>query len=474
MIGIALVAVALMAACTLPLCVRMKQGEQRLLLTLACSFYGVFFGLRAIYLAAFPQVLLFPSIDPQQDTTATLVGLSWTLLGVIAMIVTYLLMRPSHRYQSARMRIVDSALAFGSQWPVLGVMYLFAWAARFYMVRTGAAFWFYNSATFAQLGRPVNEMVMGPLSLLDDCGPVVCGAMLAKVLSRPGAAYTKVWIGMICGAELLYYTITAYKFGIFGSLIIPCVIFSLRRPKGFMRRLFVVAVVIVAVVIPVINEVRESTTGLYMGLVRNGGTGVQQFASDWAGRAGDASTNVYAGSLGDRVGLALDGFFLRLTGAEAVTAAEKYREEPYWGRTYLNVLMLAVPRVLRPWSSEPFIIPWETEFVGEAPDNRTIVPMPMIVEAYLNFGIIGVLLIMCAFGGLYRYVDSYVVVARENAFAAGCYAYLCWRLLNLEHNIYVYALPPAKLLICLVMVLGIAGKCLRPRCGSSAARVPAR
>jgi hypothetical protein len=153
----------------------------------------------------------------------------------------------------------------------------------------------------------------------------------------------------------------------------------------------------------------------------------------------------------------MDSLFWRLNGAEALIVAQKFTavEGKYWGKTYVNIPKLAVPRVLRLWSSEPFYIAWETVYVGDPPSDPTVIPMPALIEAFLNFGVVGVVVVMFILGWIYRRVDLLMPVLRNSDLGVGVYAYFVWQFLNIEHNISDTLVPPLKTIFLVVVLAWI-------------------
>jgi hypothetical protein len=93
------------------------------------------------------------------------------------------------------------------------------------------------------------------------------------------------------------------------------------------------------------------------------------------------------------------------------------REIPYWGgETYLSLVGSFVPRVL--WPDKP------TKELGQAFGHRysyigpndlgTALNLPILVEFYVNFGILGVILGMCVVGIIYCTIERFVNQAGQD------------------------------------------------------------
>ena len=149
----------------------------------------------------------------------------------------------------------------------------------------------------------------------------------------------------------------------------------------------------------------------------------------------------------------VDPLFERLNGAEALAVAEKYlpKFDYEGGRTYWNLVRLSIPRVLRGEQTEPDYINWAVDYVGLAPSNPTVIPLPALVEAYLNFGIAGVVFVMFLLGVLYRNADLFTTTFCRYPLAVGISMYLIWRFMNIEH--YLFILLPAVLKTLIVVFI---------------------
>jgi len=219
---------------------------------------------------------------------------------------------------------------------------------------------------------------------------------------------------------------------------------SLLGRRRIIARSAVAALIFIVVVLPLYNEMRGSMLRFYLGQIR----GADGTSEAWLSQTGEAASSSLRTDNALTFGNLTDGLFGRLTGAEALIVSEK---EHLWvgryrGITYLNILRLLVPRVLRPWSSTPPVIPWETEFVGFSADNLTVVPMPLIIEAYLNFGVLGLMFPMLFLGAMYKKIDGLASLAARAPVMTGVLAYSMWRLSNIEHNFYIMTGPVVKMM----------------------------
>jgi hypothetical protein len=242
--------------------------------------------------------------------------------------------------------------------------------------------------------------------------------------------------------EAAYFLVGSYKYGLIGVMLIPIIALAARGRRGFSLRSIVVGALFVLVILPITNSARTHLIAFY--------TGQQTIGSGFIGDVFSSAQGAYDASADvGGVRFFLDPFFIRLDGVEALAVSEKYlpTEGHAWGATYGNILTLAVPRVVRPWPSVPTYIPFETEYVGFASTNFTVVPMPAIVEAYLNFDLAGVVLVMFLLGLIYARIDALASGGDLTPLAAGLLAYAGWKMLDIETNVFIVFLPMIKVIL---------------------------
>jgi hypothetical protein len=431
-----------------------KQQGRSIVLVLACIIYLFTFGLRSYYLVAFPDVSLFPNFDSQFDWLYLHRGLLWGSVGMAAMAAGYFIFRGTN--EVADSRVLSKLARFlqpSSSFSFILILYGLGLLGRLYQLKTGAALYLYNSPSFDLIADRDESSFGGVASLMADFCPLAFGAMIAihyqnrekKLLE---SVVLKVIILIMLVLEVLYFLYSSYKFGLLGTLMIPWIVFSIRSKKWSKLGL-VFFLIFVCVVLPIINASRERIPMYYSKDVAP--------TLEWFDYMNQAAREAYVEDSGSTTRQFLDPLFMRLTGAEALAVSEKYTPdfEYEWGTSYMNFVTLIVPRALRFWSSAPTYIPWETKYVGFLSTNFTVIPMPALVEAYVNFGIIGVCVVMFLLGRLYRWLDAFSLVGHENAFAAGFYAYATWRVLNIEQNLFIVLLPLLKLAVLLLILCGI-------------------
>jgi hypothetical protein len=253
---------------------------------------------------------------------------------------------------------------------------------------------------------------------------------------------------MLAG-EAAFFSFGLYKWGLIGVLIIPVMALAARSRKSFSLRGAAAAAIFVVVILPVINVARTQLLSFY--------THQQPFSAGFVDAFARSSQDAFTASntaIGPRY--FLDPLFERLDGVEALAVSDKYlpRVGHALGSTYGNFVTLAVPHVFRGATDQPAYIPWETAYVGFPPAGFTVVPMPAIVEAYLNFDIPGVAVVMFLLGVLYARIDALAVRRSVTPFAAGLLAYAGWKMLDIEQNLFIVLLPLAKV-VAVILAIGL-------------------
>jgi len=414
-----------------------KQASVSITFVLVCIAYLLYFGLRAYYHVLVPEVVLFPNFDPATDLLYMHYGLLWGTVGLVAMTLGYLttsaFFKPKWILQTKLVTQIASLLDACSVPSLIIGFYVLGLIGRAYALVTNSASWIYNSPAYDLFASRPDPRIAGPISLFTEFCPLAFAAMLAYQYQRQrtSAASRGLWLvafGMFL-IELSYYAFSLFKFGLVGTLLIPWlvpVVWRKRLPKwGVLAVIF-----LGAVIFPVTNTARQDMRRFYSSASVTPG-------EEWATQFAQATQNTYSQfSLEARS--FLDPTIVRFDGAESLAVAEKYLPQYgyEWGTTYLNLFSLAIPRVFRFWGSDPAFINWEQDYVGMPSYNLTVFPMPALVEAYLNFGLVGVLSVMFLIGVLYRFVDVFLFNIL-NALMTGLLLLIFWHLLDIESNLFI-------------------------------------
>lgn len=428
--------------------------QPTILFSLICLAMMADFGLRSFYLLLYPDVVAFPNVDAWADLAHLHRGLIWAQIGVVSMILGYTLQTGRKKGQAtaaknAFQNFLPTLARRVSGVGFMAVLYVVGWCGRAYMLKAGSAFWFYNSRMFDTIADRPDAMVGGVMEAISELCPIAVGAYASHAFSRGRRPGQAILLLTLIAVETVYYGIGLAKFGIVGAILIPWVARWAKSGTIRWKEGLLVTALFVGLILPLVNALRSSPDFLRIEHSLNP-------SNEMASVAGSESRDLYAS--GEKsAGEYMDALFWRMNGAEGLIVAQKYiGEEGYaFGQTYVNIARLSVPRVLRFWSSEPYFIPWETAYVGHAPSNWTTVPMPALIEAFLNFGVVGVVVVMFVMGWLYKRIDLMGGLLRSSDIGVGIFAYLAWRLLNIEHNLFDTLLPPVKTLFVLVILAWI-------------------
>jgi hypothetical protein len=220
---------------------------------------------------------------------------------------------------------------------------------------------------------------------------------------------------------------------------------STYATKKWLRQAILIALVFV-IALPVFNAARGRAIGYYRSQLRP--------SAEWLVLMRESAQDAFYSSTNSELRSFADPFFERLNGSEALAVTEKYAPRLGYegGKTYANLFLLLLPRQLRPGSGQPYYINWAVDYVGLAPSNPTVIPMPAIVEGFVNFGVVGVIIVMLLLGLLYGLFDWFLQVFGRNPMATGLFAYAVWRSMNIEHNLFIY-LPALVKTVAVVLAL---------------------
>jgi len=443
------------SSCLVPLLQlrRLKQQRSSLAFISVCLIYLLIIGIRAYYFLFFQDLVLYPKFDPPNDLLYLHKGLLWATSGIWAMTLGFFFFFRIHAHPEVfslarKVRTFDELLRVCSSPIFIFSLYGIGIIGRMYAMYVGSAIWLYNSPSFDTFAdRQITEF-SGLWSLLPDLCPLAFASSLAYWYQNSRLAksfwYKFSLITMLI-IEVAYFSFGLYKYGLLGILLILWLVSSIHG-KIWSKKGVIFAFIFIFAILPIINSARINAVDYYTTIMRP--------TSTWVGVMRESINNAFDFESKLNIRDYIDPFIERLNGAEALAVAEKYVPEYgyEWGGTYLNLLRLVVPRFLRLWSSDPYYINWAVNYVGLSRTNPTVIPMPAIVEAYVNFGIIGVWLVMFLFGLFYWYVDRFSVRFAERPIAIGLFAYVVWRCINIEHNLFIF-LPAVLKMVAMVLVL---------------------
>lgn len=414
-----------------------KQADISIMFVLVCIAYLLYFGLRAYYHVFVPEVVLFPSFDPATDFLYMHRGLLWGTIGFIGMTLGYMIagatLKPSQLLKpNLAARIVFLLDTCSVPGIIIG-FYMLGLLGRAYALATNSASWIYHSPAYDLFATRPDPFIAGPMSLFAEFCPLAFAALLAYQYQRQGGAGAsrRLWVvalGMFT-IEITYNIFTTYKFGLLGTFLTLWLIPIIYRKK-FPKWGIILVLVFGAVVFPVTNAMRQDMRTIY-----SSASAIPNL--EWASQFVETAQGAYADPELDAKYF-LDTFIVRLDGAESLAVAEKYlpRYGYEWGSTYFNLFLLTLPRVLRFGFNDLGYINWEQDYAGMPSYSLTVIPLPVLVEAYLNFGLVGVLSVMFLIGGFFRLIDVFLL-NNPSPLMAGLLLLVFWRMLDIETNLFI-------------------------------------
>jgi hypothetical protein len=442
--------------CAVPIVHLIRTRAYRTSITLMVILlaYLIDFGVRAIYFVLSPDVVLYPNFNPSQDMLYLHRGLLWATVGILSLIGGYYLARNRlSRQQPERSVIVrrfTSMFQGTSSLKFLLALYGLGLIGRLYAITSGAAIWLYNSPIFDTFATRPDPFVSGPLSVLSEFCPLAFAGVFAWHIwhSKNPGVKPRLSAGLVIvmfAIEILYFSFGLYKFGVVSTLLIMWAVPTILQHGQPLRGIIAIAA-FGLIVLPVFNVARGALSGFY--------TNSNRPTGEWFALMQGAVETTYQTPSGDSFKENyIDPLFERLNGAEALAVAEKYLPKFNYegGKTYWNLVRLSVPRILRGEDAEPDYINWAADYAGLNPSNPTVIPLPALVEAYLNFGIAGVVVVMFLLGVLYRYADLFTATFRNYPMAIGISMFMIWRFMNIEH--YLFILLPAVFKTLMVVLI---------------------
>lgn len=426
---------ALTAVCLLGLLRRVTGRGPLLALMLIAYFLD--FAASAGWRLAHPKAVSFPSLSLPGDLMWFNRGLALVTVGVFALVAGYLV--TERRTAWGILRIFNQRVTRTSN-PLFAllIMYGIGLVGRSHQIASGAALYLYNSPAFSSFAVRGDPNTGGFFALLAALCPVAAGGMLAYGLINTHRLALTI-AGIMYTIELLYFSFSLYKFGLISVVGVPLLIMWVTGRRRMVAIMLPTGAIAVLAIFAVVNVARGDLLSFNKSL-----SGPSQA---WLG-AFTASASQSLDASSTSAGSPVRGVADRLLGAEAAAVAVRgaSNHSLYLGKTYENIPVFLVPAILRS-GAQPFYIPWETQYVGLSPTNPTVIPMPAIVEAYLNFDIPGVVLVMLIMGLVTRQVDLITrdsVVARH-APLIGFWCYCAYQMLNIEQNLFIVVVPLLKL-----------------------------
>lgn len=165
--------------------------------------------------------------------------------------------------------------------------------------------------------------------------------------------------------------------------------------------------------------------------------GVQEQIEDFAWMAWQTSVDTSM-SYPQRIGETADRINLITMFAAVVSMTPD--EVPFWrGHTYYPMLYKLIPRLIYPDKPREDVgqeFPHRYGFL-QLDDNTTSINLPQIIEAYVNFGSLGVVLVMALVGGIYQVSEQWFVNESMGIGAVVGAAYIFSKWCSVESNLSI-------------------------------------
>lgn len=455
-LGMATVAVqssmlALVALLPIASAWRAKRLASRIGLCVILVFYALNFAVRALYAVFEPSTLLYPNVSFPADADALTVAQVWCGAGLSGLSIGYLLSAKAYgrlrSTQSIRATLEEAFTPLNTRWFLIAA-YAIGTIARINAIRTGSNLWLYNSPSFDMFASRAGKSVAGVYSFAGDFPLIVWGIALAGFLAEPAMRRVRsARILLVAGGvvEALYSTYALHKYGLIALLLI---LVSVGAYRGRLRTTWVLgsAAIMMFLVFPFMNVARDQLLPYY----KSGAFDMRAWLSVADGARHEATAE------GHQTGVrgAADAVFARLNGVEALVVAQKYYDlaPVERGKTYENLLWQLLPGAGRPAEWTPYYFDWAVTYAGLEPWNFTVIPVPAVVEAFLNFGWIGPPIVLGFFGAILALVDGLGVSLRAGSAAAGIAAYSLSKMANVEHYLFVSCVALIKLWVLIGML----------------------
>lgn len=450
-------AVLLLVLCAYPHVSRVRHTRPvGILFRLLTIAYAADFGLSSLFLVLNSRAATFPNLTLPQDYLFLVRGLSWAILGIYAMESIYF----------ARLRTRNGGDHFGRPHmlqrlflrtppvPFFITLCLLGIVGELHSIQTGAALYIYNSPSFAAHTGLVPSNSAGLFSVLGQLYLVGMVGLFAYALSHRRrlllAVSALLWI-----AELLYYAYGTYKYGLISLGIFGILVFAIQGRQRMFRNAVPAVILLVLVIFPVVNLARANLLEANL----SGQPNTSHFLGVFSGSATAALT-------GEHRSFAVHYLLpiaQRLNGPDALAVASKY--EPVYGLqgvgTYSNIISFMLPSIVRPFTHETYL-PWETKYVGEPLGGYNVIPVPAVVEAYLNFGVPGVAIVMALLGLCAAEVDTFGSIHRRSALAVALFAFVSVELLDIETSLFVIVIPIVKISAIVLVLAWLASVVYNP------------
>jgi hypothetical protein len=332
--------------------------------------------------------------------------------------------------------------------PVATVTVILAlgWLARLVLISTGR---YFHSTTEVVVSNG-SSWTIATVSLLPALATALCGAY-GYLSDGPARSRFRVAFFVLLVIELAWAIPTAERGQVVGLLLMAAVIRYYGLGRGMpLRWVAIGAVFVIFVVFP-------------FGLAyRSAGSG---YESDPATALRSAANKTFSQSPTQMLSSGLSTTFSRFSDAVSLSAifnigSDAYERAP--GETLKWSVEGFVPRAIYPQRGDPgqFGNEFGRSFGIVPPNNRsTSISATQPGEMYLNFGWLGIVLVMPFVGGAYRLLGDYFAGRGRDPVVLGFYGVLAWPIASSQETIVANGLTGIfKSVIALGLILAIISR----------------
>lgn len=388
--------------------------------------YMLYFGLRAVQIAFAPETLWFPSLTGS-DTPFFMQAVVYASFGVMALFLGYYFRFPQSLPTFASQS--EPQVSHRAEGRILLLLSV-AWAARVYLILTGQ----FNAGFVQAFLYEQVSLVNSVLQMLSSLPPLFLAIVLFGVLQKRLNRNMLVCVLVAGLLELVYATLSGVK-GAFVALILILLMASLySRLRVRFVPILVGVLAVVFIVFPLMSAYRSTYRSVYGGPLELSPANIDHHSEVMV----DYLVNNFSATT------AIGEVISRAYGVDSLAAAVKFVPTTgfFYGQSYINALVQLVPRAVFPSRPSLFSVGFEYRFVGFPEELRTVVQVPLLTEAYLNGGLVGILIVMFLNGVLLRYL--YLFLGRSQCYTyVALYVFLLTQLILIEHSfvtIYVNSL----------------------------------
>ncbi len=388
-------------------------------LKLTLLAYLLEFGIRALVICFDPSSSAIPLLIWNADKWRYLdISLLYTLLWVFVLIMAY-----KSRFAARLASRLSTVSLLNRPWSggvylKAYLIYLLGMVGRIYLIISGQfigivqARAYYESFTYTLGSTPARIILGTVLPQFSHCGFILLSILyLGKRKNGHFFAF-----GLILLVEVFFAYIESTKGAFINIVVVVLVCLYLNHGKAF-RFSAVMVPVGLALIFPVVESYRYyvSLLGLSSGFQFDPALFVEQLSLSLS-----LLPDLVLARFCNLPDLLVKGISSRFMGVDIFAAtliSQGEMSEPFvWGQTLLASVVNALPRIA--WSSRPtlnigywFVV----NYLGGASDAASVTSPPRIVEFYLNFGFIGIVLGSVVMGVLLRAIKRILQIGSRSS-----------------------------------------------------------